>query len=80
MKQMEHAWIEGNVEAGTECRACKKEILALDPMAASRCFWCGGAAHNGCKENTLQVDHLSFLFNLFNLLIFYFVIYDFIFV
>jgi hypothetical protein len=56
---MEHAWIEGNVEAGTECRACKKEILALDPMAASRCFWCGGAAHNGCKENTLKVDHLN---------------------
>jgi diacylglycerol kinase (ATP) len=56
MKQMEHAWIEGNVEAGTECRACKKEILALDPMAASRCFWCGGAAHNGCKENTLKCD------------------------
>jgi diacylglycerol kinase (ATP) len=55
-KQMVHAWIEGNVEAGTECRACKKEILALDPMAASRCFWCGGAAHNGCKDNTLKCD------------------------
>jgi diacylglycerol kinase (ATP) len=55
-KQMAHAWIEGNAEPGMECRSCKKEILGIDPMAASRCFWCGGAAHNGCKENTLKCD------------------------
>lgn len=55
-RQMGHAWVEGNVEAGAECRTCKKDILALDPMAASRCFWCGCAAHNGCKDSLLKCD------------------------